>query len=52
MFSYHQDADGSVPFHWGTDSEGQLVLSDDVEIMKKGCGKSFAPFPTGNLLWE
>lgn len=42
-----QDADGSVPFFWGTDSEGHLVLSDDVEIVKKGCGKSFAPFPKG-----
>lgn len=50
MFLYLQDADGSVPFHWGTDSEGQLVLSDDVETMKKGCGKSFAPFPKGNFL--
>ena len=42
-----QDADGSVPFFWGTDSEGHLVLSDDVETVKKGCGKSFAPFPKG-----
>lgn len=41
------DADGSVPFFWGTDSEGHVVLSDDVEIVKKGCGKSFAPFPKG-----
>ncbi|KAA8548689.1 hypothetical protein F0562_000373 [Nyssa sinensis] len=41
------DADGSVPFFWGTDSEGHLVLSDDVEIVKRGCGKSFAPFPKG-----
>uniref|UniRef100_A0A2N9FXX3 DUF3700 domain-containing protein n=1 Tax=Fagus sylvatica TaxID=28930 RepID=A0A2N9FXX3_FAGSY len=39
------DADGSVPFFWGNDSEGHLVLSDDAEIVKKGCGKSFAPFP-------
>ncbi|CAK9318676.1 unnamed protein product [Citrullus colocynthis] len=44
---FASDVDGSVPFHWGTDSEGQLVLSDDVETMKKGCGKSFAPFPKG-----
>lgn len=42
-----QDADGSVPFFWGADSEGHLVLSDDVELVKKGCGKSFAPFPKG-----
>ncbi|KAG2722241.1 hypothetical protein I3843_02G104300 [Carya illinoinensis] len=41
------DADGSVPFFWGTDSEGHLVLSDDDETVKKGCGKSFAPFPKG-----
>ena len=47
-----QDADGSVPFFWGTDSEGHLVLSDDVEIVKKGCGKSFAPFPKGTIQTE
>ncbi|KAI4311293.1 hypothetical protein MLD38_036198 [Melastoma candidum] len=41
------DTDGSVPFFWGTDSEGNLVLSDDEDIVKKGCGKSFAPFPKG-----
>lgn len=42
-----QDADGSVPLFWGTDAEGHLVVSDDVETVKKGCGKSFAPFPKG-----
>lgn len=41
------DADGSVPFFWGTDAEGNIVLSDDVEIVKKGCCKSSAPFPKG-----
>ncbi|XP_019080376.2 asparagine synthetase [glutamine-hydrolyzing] 1, partial [Vitis vinifera] len=41
------DADESVPFFWGVDSEGHLVLSDDEETVKKGCGKSFAPFPKG-----
>lgn len=44
-----QDADGSVPFFWGTDAEGHLVLSTDGEVAKKGCGKSFAPFPKGLL---
>lgn len=39
------DADGNVPFFWGSDAEGHLVLADDVEMVKKGCGKSFAPFP-------
>ncbi|KAK4482844.1 hypothetical protein RD792_010016 [Penstemon davidsonii] len=41
------DADGSVPLFWGTDSEGHLVLSNDGEVVKQGCGKSFAPFPKG-----
>ncbi|VFQ65299.1 unnamed protein product [Cuscuta campestris] len=41
------DADGSVPFFWGSDSEGHLVLSDDADLVKQGCGKSFAPFPKG-----
>ncbi|XVE81681.1 hypothetical protein DITRI_Ditri15bG0084800 [Diplodiscus trichospermus] len=41
------DADGSVPFFWGNDAEGHLVLADDRETVKKACGKSFAPFPKG-----
>ncbi|KAK7357419.1 hypothetical protein VNO80_16704 [Phaseolus coccineus] len=41
------DADGSVPFVWGTDADGNLVLSDETEIVSKSCGKSFAPFPKG-----
>ncbi|KAL8158270.1 stem-specific protein TSJT1-like [Apium graveolens] len=41
------DADGSVPFFWGTDSEGDLVISDDVDVISKSCKKSFAPFPKG-----
>lgn len=41
------DADGGVPFYWGVDSVGHLVVSDDAEIVKNACGKSFAPFPKG-----
>ncbi|XP_047334618.1 stem-specific protein TSJT1-like [Impatiens glandulifera] len=41
------DADGSVPFFWGTDAQSHLVLGDDSEMVKKACGKSFAPFPKG-----
>ncbi|XP_042054872.1 stem-specific protein TSJT1-like [Salvia splendens] len=41
------DVDGSVPFFWGTDAEGHLVVSTDTEIVKQGCGKSFSPFPKG-----
>ncbi|KAL5702185.1 hypothetical protein ACHQM5_027432 [Ranunculus cassubicifolius] len=41
------DVDMSVPFFWGTDSEDNVILSDDIEVLKKGSGKSFAPFPKG-----
>ncbi|KAL3749005.1 hypothetical protein ACJRO7_010141 [Eucalyptus globulus] len=34
-----------VAFFWGSDSGGNLVLSDGAEVVKIGCGKSFAPFP-------
>ena len=43
-----QDADGSIPFFWGVDSEDHLVFSDDAGLLKTGCGNSFAPFPKGN----
>ncbi|KAK7345913.1 hypothetical protein VNO77_16529 [Canavalia gladiata] len=41
------DADGSVPFCWGTDADGNLVLSDDADIVCKSCGNSSGPFPKG-----
>ncbi|OEL26811.1 hypothetical protein BAE44_0012170 [Dichanthelium oligosanthes] len=41
------DADGSIPFFWGVDSEDHLVFSDDAGLLKTGCGNSFAPFPKG-----
>lgn len=47
-----QDADGSVPFFWGNDAEGHLVLSDNTEMMKKGCAKSYGPFPKGKIFYS
>lgn len=41
------DADGNVPFVWGTDADGNLVFSDEAEIVTASCGKSWAPFPKG-----
>jgi len=46
-----QDVDGSVPFFWGLDSGGSLVLLDNAEIVKMGFGKSSAPFPKGNYIF-
>lgn len=41
------DADGGVPLFWGMDAEDRLVLSDDAQVVKKACGRSYAPFPKG-----
>ncbi|XP_027363929.1 stem-specific protein TSJT1-like [Abrus precatorius] len=41
------DDDGNVPFFWGTDADGNLVLSDETDIVTKSCGKSYGPFPKG-----
>lgn len=39
--------DGGIPLYWGIAAEGSVVISDDVEVVKDGCGRSFAPFPPG-----
>ncbi|XP_051136126.1 stem-specific protein TSJT1 [Andrographis paniculata] len=40
-------ADSAVSLHWGVASDGSVLISDDVDIVKASCGKSFAPFPAG-----
>ncbi|GFP86538.1 stem-specific protein tsjt1, partial [Phtheirospermum japonicum] len=45
------DTDGNVPLFWGTDGEGRLVLANDVDVVKQGCVKSFAPFPKGIIVF-
>ncbi|XLR26156.1 hypothetical protein S83_054056 [Arachis hypogaea] len=39
-----QDADGCVPFFWGADANGNLVLADEKEVVTKSYGTSYAPF--------
>lgn len=44
-----QDAEGSVAIFWGADADGHLVISDESDVVKQGCGKSFAQFPKGQF---
>ncbi|KAL6651784.1 hypothetical protein ACP70R_010709 [Stipagrostis hirtigluma subsp. patula] len=39
--------DGDVPLYWGVAADGSVVICDDREAVKGGCGKSYAPFPVG-----
>lgn len=36
-----------VPLYWGVAADGSAVISDDRDLVKRGCGKSYAPFPAG-----
>lgn len=42
-----QSSDGGENLYWGISGDGSVVMSDDLQIIKQGCAKSFAPFPTG-----
>lgn len=40
-------SDGGIPLFWGIGADDSVVMSDDSEVIKRSCGKSFAPFPAG-----
>lgn len=45
--NFEQGNDGRVMLFWGLASDGSVVVSDNLEVIKSSCSKSFAPFPTG-----
>ncbi|KAB1221925.1 Stem-specific protein TSJT1 [Morella rubra] len=40
-------ANEKIRLFWGIAADGSVVVSDELEVIKASCGKSFAPFPTG-----
>ncbi|KAG8385608.1 hypothetical protein BUALT_Bualt03G0062800 [Buddleja alternifolia] len=39
--------DKAVNLYWGIASDGSVMISDNVDLIKATCRKSFAPFPAG-----
>ncbi|XP_057790670.1 stem-specific protein TSJT1-like [Salvia miltiorrhiza] len=39
--------DKSVNLFWGIAGDGCVMISDNVDVVKASCGKSYAPFPAG-----
>ncbi|KAL1289224.1 hypothetical protein HN51_057813 [Arachis hypogaea] len=40
-------SNGQIGLYWGIAADGSVVVSEDLELIKASCAKSFAPFPTG-----
>ncbi|WCJ27005.1 aluminum induced protein with YGL and LRDR motifs [Euphorbia peplus] len=40
-------AEEGVKLYWGVAADGSAVISDNIEVIKSSCGKSYAPFPAG-----
>lgn len=49
---FEQGSNGQIGLFWGIASDGSVVISENLELIKESCAKSFAPFPTGMSNWS
>ncbi|KAK7362861.1 hypothetical protein VNO77_04985 [Canavalia gladiata] len=40
-------SNGQIGLFWGIAADGSVVISENLELIKASCAKSFAPFPNG-----
>ncbi|XP_014517573.1 stem-specific protein TSJT1 [Vigna radiata var. radiata] len=40
-------SNGQIGLYWGVAADGSIVISENLDLIKASCAKSFAPFPTG-----
>ncbi|KAL2627289.1 hypothetical protein GLYMA_07G195300v4 [Glycine max] len=43
-------SNGQIELFWGVAADGSVVISENLELIKASCAKSFAPFPAGCML--
>jgi len=44
---FEQGSNGQIELFWGVAADGSVVISENLELIKASCAKSFAPFPAG-----
>jgi len=47
LVMFEQDCNEQIGLFWGIAADGSVVISENLELIKASCAKSFAPFPTG-----
>ena len=50
LFVFEQGSNGHIGLYWGIAADGSVTISENLELIKASCAKSFAPFPTGKQI--